>query len=91
MFFAAAGASDFPRRRFLTVVTLARGIRYFGIAFLAGLYGRHFLRVLRHPLQYWGWLLSFLAITVAFIVGGIVASRWAETSTSEREAARVAR
>lgn len=91
MFFAAAGASDFPRRRFLTVVTLARGIRYFGIAFLAGLYGRHFLRVLRHPLQYWGWLLGFLALTVAFIVGGIVASRWAEASTSEREAARVAR
>lgn len=90
MFFAAAGASDYPRGRFVTVVTLARGIRYFGIALIAAHYGRHFLRVLRHPLQYWGWLLVFVAISVAFIVGGIVASRWAESSTSEREAARAA-
>lgn len=91
MFFAAAGASDYPPARFLTVVTLARGMRYFGIAYLAGHYGRHFLRVLRHPLQYWGWLLLFLAISAAFIVGGIMAGRWAEASTSERETARAAR
>lgn len=90
MFFAAAGASDYPRGRFVTVVTFARGIRYFGIALIAAHYGRHFLRVLRHPLQYWGWLLVFVAISVAFIVGGIVASRWAESSASEREAARAA-
>lgn len=90
MFFAAAGASDYPRGRFVTVVTLARGIRYFGIALIAAHYGRHFLRVLRHPLQYWGWLLLFVAISVAFIVGGIVASRWPEASTSESKAARAA-
>jgi membrane protein YqaA with SNARE-associated domain len=88
MFFAAAGASDFPRGRFLTLVTLSRSARYFGIAFIAGHYGRHFLRVLRHPLQHWGWLLLFLGITAAFLVGGIVASRWADASSGEREAAR---
>jgi len=89
MFFAAAGVSDYPRGRFLTIVTLSRGVRYFGIAFIAGHYGRHFLRVLRHPLQHWGWLLLFLGITGALIVGGIIAShRLESTPPSNRVPAR---
>lgn len=80
MFFAAAGASDFPRGRFLTIVTLSRAVRYFGIAFVAGHYGRHVLRVLRHPLEHWGWLLLFLGITGALIVGGIIASHRLEST-----------
>ena len=38
MFFAAAGVSDYPRGRFVTIVTLSRGVRYFGIAFVAAYY-----------------------------------------------------
>jgi membrane protein YqaA with SNARE-associated domain len=79
MFFAAAGASDYPRGRFLTIVALARALRYFGIAYIAGHYGRHFLRVLRHPLQHWGWLLLFVSLTCVLVVGGIVMSRRLET------------
>jgi membrane protein YqaA with SNARE-associated domain len=75
LFFAAAGASDYPKGKFITVVALARAGRYFGIAFIAGHYGRHFLRVLRHPAQYWGWLLLFVGITCALILGGILLSR----------------
>lgn len=75
MFFAAAGASDYPRGKFLMLVAVSRAARYFGIAFIAGHYGRHFLRVLRHPLQYWGWMVAFLALSAAFIVGGIMVSR----------------
>ena len=75
LFFAAAGASDYPTGRFLTIVAVARGIRYFGIAYIAGHYGRHFLRVLRHPMQHWGWLLFFIALTGVLVVGGIVMSR----------------
>lgn len=75
MFFAAAGASDYPKKKFLTVVGAARGVRYFGIAFIAGHYGRHFLRVLRHPTQHWGWLLLFIGLSGLLVVGGIVASR----------------
>jgi membrane protein YqaA with SNARE-associated domain len=85
MFFAAAGASDFPRARFLTLVTLSRAARYFGIAFIAGHYGRNFLRVLRHPLQHWGWLLLFLGITAAFIAGGVVASHRLESNSPARD------
>jgi membrane protein YqaA with SNARE-associated domain len=65
--FAAAGASGYSLRSFLIIVTLGRGIRYAALALLADLYGRHLLRVLRHPAQYWPWL--FL---IAAIVGAIV-------------------
>jgi len=75
MFFAAAGASDFPQGRFLAIVATCRAIRYFGIAYIAGHYGRRFLRVLRHPLQHWGWLLLFLGVSATLVVSGIVLSR----------------
>jgi membrane protein YqaA with SNARE-associated domain len=83
MFFAAAGASDYPKGRFLTVVTLSRGVRYFSIAFIAGHYGRHFLRVLRHPMEHWGWLLLFVGLTALLIVGGIIASHRLEAAPAE--------
>jgi membrane protein YqaA with SNARE-associated domain len=75
MFFAAAGASDYPQGRFLAVVAGCRALRYFGIAFIAAHYGRHFVRVLRHPTQYWAWMVLFIALTLALIVGGILISR----------------
>jgi len=83
MFFAAAGASDYPKGRFIGLVTLSRGVRYFTIAFLAGRYGRHFLRVLRHPTQYWGWFALFVALAVLLLVGGIVMSRKLESVPEE--------
>jgi membrane protein YqaA with SNARE-associated domain len=76
VFFAAAGASpDYDTPKFLTVVAVARAVRYAGIALLADLYGRHIIRVLRHPLQYWGWLLAFGIAFVAMILAGIFANR----------------
>lgn len=81
MFFAAAGASDFATGKFLAIVTICRAIRYFGIAYIAGHYGRNLLRVLRHPVEHWGWLTLFLAIACAVIVGGIIASRKLEATS----------
>lgn len=49
VFFAAAGASNYGAGRFLTVVTICRAARYGIIAIIADHYGRHFVRVLRHP------------------------------------------
>jgi membrane protein YqaA with SNARE-associated domain len=83
MFFAAAGASNYPKGKFLTVVALSRAVRYFGIAFIAGHYGRHFLRVLRHPVQHWGWLVLFIGLAVALIAGGLLASYRLETVGAE--------
>lgn len=84
MFFAAAGAGNYPRGRFLTIATVCRGARYFTIAFIAGHYGRHFLRVLRHPMQHWGWIVGAVILTLVLLVGGILASRWLESASSER-------
>ena len=83
MFFAAAGAGDYPQGRFLAIVTVCRGARYFTIAFIAGHYGRRFLRVLRHPIDHWGWLALFVGLTLALIGGGVFFSRRLETVPSE--------
>ena len=83
MFFAAAGASNYPKGKFLTVVAVARAVRYFGIAFIAGHYGRHFLRVLRHPIQHWGWLALFIGLAAAMVAAGVVASQRLETVGAE--------
>jgi len=82
MFFAAAGASDYPLGKFLAIVTIGRAIRYSAIALVADHYGRHLLRVLRHPMQYWGWMVLLLALTIALIAGGILVSRNLETASA---------
>lgn len=80
LFFAAAGASDYPLGRFIAIVTFSRGVRYFGIAYIASRYGRHLLRVLRHPMQHWGWLLLFVVLTGILVAGGMFVSRRLETA-----------
>lgn len=70
LFFAAAGASNYSSRKFLVVVALSRAARYSLIALLADHYGRHLVRAVQHPGQYWGWLLPLAAV-----IGGMVAIR----------------
>jgi membrane protein YqaA with SNARE-associated domain len=83
MFFAAAGASDYPLPKFLMVVAVCRTVRYFGIAFVASQYGRGFIRVLRHPGQHWGWLALAIALIVGSIAGGILISRQMTTAPAD--------
>jgi membrane protein YqaA with SNARE-associated domain len=61
--------------RFLTVVIICRSVRYTFIAIVADHYGRHFIRVLRHPSQYWGWLLLFATVIFSLIMAGILLNR----------------
>jgi membrane protein YqaA with SNARE-associated domain len=75
LFFASAGASNYRAGKFLTVVAICRGARYALIAFIADHYGRHFIRVLRHPIEYWGWLLALAAVILIVIMAGIVVNR----------------
>lgn len=82
VFFAAAGASDYGTRRFMAIVTICRGARYAAIALVADLYGRHFIRVLRHPTQYWGWLLLFAVLIAGLIGAGILINRRLGTATA---------
>jgi membrane protein YqaA with SNARE-associated domain len=76
VFFAAAGASgDYDSRKFVTMVTIARAVRYTALALVADIYGRHIIRVLRHPLENWGWLLAFAVAFGAMILVGILVNR----------------
>jgi len=62
IFFAAAGISKVQPAKFLGIVFGGRALRYTAVAFLAEHYGRHIVRVLRHPGQYWEWLLLLILI-----------------------------
>ncbi len=63
VFFAAAGATKFETKKFVTVVLICRAVRYTVIGIVADYYGRHFVHVLRHPGEYW-LSLSLLALFV---------------------------
>jgi membrane protein YqaA with SNARE-associated domain len=73
--FAAAGASDYNLGRYLVVVAASRGVRYVAIALVADIFGRHFVRILRHPTEYVGWLLLFAVAMAVLIGGGILMNR----------------
>jgi membrane protein YqaA with SNARE-associated domain len=83
MLFAAAGVSQYRTGKFLSIVTIGRALRYSAIAIVADLYGRHFIRVLRHPTQYWGWLLLFSALIFGLIAGGILINHRLATASAE--------
>jgi membrane protein YqaA with SNARE-associated domain len=82
LFFAAAGASNYSIGRFLTVVTICRAARYGVIAVIADLYGRHFIRVLRHPGQFWGWSLLFAVLIISVTMAGFVLNRRLASASS---------
>jgi membrane protein YqaA with SNARE-associated domain len=75
MFFAAAGASNYRMGKFLAIVAACRAARYAAIAIVADRYGRHFVRMLRHPTQSWGWLSLFTAMIFCLIAGGILINK----------------
>lgn len=74
-FFAAAGVLKYSWRKFLVVVTVCRGARYTMIALIAFHYGRHFIRVLRHPGQYYGWFLAIMVVAAGMIVTAVLMRR----------------
>lgn len=75
LLYAAAGVSNYDTRRYLAIVSVSRAARYSGIAIVADVYGRHFTRILRHPTEYWGWLIFFAAVIAGFIAAGILINR----------------
>ena len=74
-FFAAAGVLKYSWRKFLVVVTVSRGARYTMIALIAFHYGRHFIRVLRHPGQYYGWFLAIVIVVAGMVVTAVLMRR----------------
>ena len=81
--FAAAGASDYSLSKFLAIVATGRALRYSAIALVADIYGRHFIRVLRHPSQYWGWSLVLVGLLVGVTIAAILLNRRMATVPAE--------
>ena len=75
MIFAAAGASNYRRSKYLAIVAICRAVRYTAIAIVADHYGRHFVRMLRHPTQYMGWFVLSIVLVCALVVTGILINR----------------
>jgi membrane protein YqaA with SNARE-associated domain len=82
--FAAAGVSKVHPSKFLGIVFTGRALRYTAIAFLAALYGRHIIRVLRHPGQYWGWLLLLILIVAVLVTAFILLERHMSNEREEK-------
>jgi membrane protein YqaA with SNARE-associated domain len=62
----AAGAMQYPTRKFLAALVLGRGIRYTILAYLGARYGRHIVRLF--ALYYWPILIVLIAFSV---LGGL--------------------
>ncbi|HVZ16722.1 MAG TPA: VTT domain-containing protein [Terriglobales bacterium] len=87
-FFAAAGVLEYPARKFLAVVAAARGARYLTIALVAFHYGRHFIRALRNPAQYYGWLIAVgAAIVLLIATAALVQKRLTENYPTQAKEA----
>jgi membrane protein YqaA with SNARE-associated domain len=82
LFFAAAGATGYSTRKYLFVVGLCRTVRYTSIAYLARHYGSHFTRIIRHPVQYWGWFLLIALVIAGLAVTGIMVTKRIETASN---------
>jgi membrane protein DedA with SNARE-associated domain len=62
----AAGAMQYPTRKFLAALAVGRGIRYTILAYLGARYGRHIVRLF--ALYYWPVLIVLIAFSV---LGGL--------------------
>jgi len=62
----AAGALQYPTRKFLTALAVGRGLRYFILAYLGYQYGRHIVKFFDQ--YYWPVLIGLIAFSV---LGGL--------------------
>lgn len=74
--FGVAGTLSYPKRRFAAMVAGGRAIRYSLLAWAADHYGRHFVRVVRHPDRYVGWIVLLAGIVIAAIAATFLMQRW---------------
>jgi membrane protein YqaA with SNARE-associated domain len=70
----AAGALQFPRKKFLTALTAGRGARYFAEAYVGHIYGRAIIGFLSQ--YYKPVLYTLIALAVLGTIGGILYLKW---------------
>ncbi len=64
-FILAAGATDYPWKRFVGAMTLGRAVRYGLLAYLASLYGRRIIALFSR----YGWRILYALIALAIVSG----------------------
>ena len=82
MVFTAAGILGYPTRRYLGAIALGRAIRYGLLAWAAEHYGRHFVRLVRHPERYVGWSVLIGGLVILMVATGVLTWRWTRHTTS---------
>jgi membrane protein YqaA with SNARE-associated domain len=81
-FLVAAGAMQYPRKKFLAALTLGRGVRFTLFAFLGAHYGRHIVRFFA---QYYKPVLA--VVIVLAVLGGVVGLvKYLQMKKGQREA-----
>jgi len=82
----AAGIMQYPRKKFLSALTVGRGVRFFAVAYFGRIYGQQMIGFIsRHyrPLMY---ILIALAVTAG--VGALVYFKWYRPKVQREERRR---
>jgi len=82
----AAGALHYPPKKFLSSLSLGRGVRYFALAYLAHVYGKNIIGWLTryyHPLLY-----ILIGLAVAGGIGALAYFKWYRPKRQQEERER---
>jgi membrane protein YqaA with SNARE-associated domain len=82
----AAGALHYPPKKFLSSLSLGRGVRYFALAYLAHVYGKNIIGWLTryyHPLLY-----ILIGLAVAGGIGALAYFKWYRPKRQREERER---
>lgn len=73
-FLMAAGALQYPRKKFLTALSAGRGTRFMAVAYVGHLYGKAIINFLSQ--YYQPMLYAIIALAVAAGIGALIYFRW---------------
>lgn len=82
----AAGAMHYPRKKFFASISLGRGIRYLGLAYLGHVYGNGIIASVSkyyEPLLY-----TFIGLAVLAALGALLYFKWYRPKRQREERAR---
>ena len=85
----AAGAMQYPTRKFLTALTVGRGLRYVILAYLGYRYGRHIVKFFDQ--YYWPVLIALIAFSVLGGLYGLYEYKRRQKSGGQQAAGRKTR
>lgn len=79
----AAGVMQYPRKNFLSALTAGRTLRFFAVAYLGKIYGRHMIGFFSRHYQTMLYVLIALAVTAS--LGAVVYFKWYRPPAQRKE------